>query len=235
VELEPAGPTETGVRVAHVVPHSPAAAAGLEAGDLIVRLDDEAVATPADVVGVVASRRAGTRLAVMLKRQGADRLVAVTLGAFPERDEIARMTFVNQPAPPFELLSTAKGSITPTLAAQRGHVLVVEFWAPWCVPCRAMVPHMNQLHAEYAARGLRVVGITNETVARAASAAAELGMEYNVLADESGKTMSAYQAHAIPTVFVIDRAGTVRDVVVGYDAARLAKLDELVGRLVAER
>jgi peroxiredoxin len=235
VELEPAGPDEGGVRIARVVPKSPAEKAGLEAGDLIQRLDSDPVAAPADVVGVVARHRAGARVGVALKRQNADKLAMVTLGAYPEQDEIYRMTFVDQPAPQLEGLKTAQGAFAPTIAAQRGQVLVVEFWASWCVACRALIPHMNQMHAQYGARGLRVVGITGDPLARAATAAKELGMEYPVASDESGKTIQAYQARAIPAVFVIDRAGTVRDVMVGYDTVHLPKLDALVQRLLAER
>jgi peroxiredoxin len=235
VELEPAGPDEAGVRIGRVVPKSPAEKAGLTSGDLIQRLDSEPVAAPADVVGVVSHHHAGTRVGVAFKRQHADRLAMVTLEAYPDQDEIVRMTFVDQPAPQLEGLKTAQGSFAPTIAAQRGQVLVVEFWAPWCVACRALIPHMNQWHAQYAARGLRVVGITGDPLARAATAAKELGMEYPVASDESGKTIMAYQARAIPAVFVIDRAGTVRDVMVGYDAVKLPKLDALVLKLLAER
>lgn len=235
VELEPAGPGEAGVRVARIVPHSPADKAGLLVGDVIQRLDNDPMSAPSDVVAAVGSRRGGSRIGVMLKRQNADRMLAVTLGAAPERDEIYRMSFVDQPAPQFEALNAAKGNLATTLGAQRGHVVVVEFWAPFCVACRALIPHMNQWHAQYAARGLRVIGITMEPVARAASAATELGMEYPVLSDENGKTTMAYQARAIPAVFVIDRTGTVRDVMVGYDATRLPKLDKLVNQLIAER
>jgi peroxiredoxin len=172
---------------------------------------------------------------VALRRGAADRLVAVTLGSMPEREEIYRMSFVDQPAPPFEELVAANGSFTPTLKAQRGHVVVLEFWAPWCVACRALIPHMNQLHERYRARGVQVIAITAEPRASAAAAASDLGMNYPIAADESGKTCSAYQARAIPAVFVIDRSGTVRDVMVGYDVRRLPKLDALVEHLVAAR
>jgi peroxiredoxin len=153
----------------------------------------------------------------------------------PERDELYRMSYVDQPAPAFDGLSTVKGNLAPTLLAQRGQVVIVEFWAAWCTACRALIPHMNRWHAQYAARGVRVIGITTDPVPRAASAASELGMDYSILADTTQRTSRAYGVSAIPALFLIDRAGTVRDIVLGYDAPRLAKLDALVQRLVAER
>ncbi|HVU03111.1 MAG TPA: redoxin domain-containing protein [Polyangiaceae bacterium] len=235
VELEPAGTGEAGARVARVVPTSPAEAAGLVPGDLIEKLDGDAVMAPGDVVSHVGGLPSGTRVGVLLKRANAERLLAVTLGAAPSRDEILRMSFVDRPAPLFAGLSTAKGASTPSLASERGHVLVVEFWAPFCAGCRAMIPHMNQLNAQYRARGLRVLGITMEPVPRALTAATELGMEFSVASDETGSTTRAYQARAIPMVFAIDRRGNVRDVMVGFDPARLPAFDKLVGELVAER
>lgn len=234
VELEAGNPADAGVRVLRVVPGSPAARAGLQTGDVIVRLDNEAVAVPEDVVQWVGARPAGSKVSVMAKRAGKDRLVGIELGVFPKGDQLVRMTFVDQPAPPFEFLKTAQGSAGPTLGAHRGNVILIEFWAPWCVACRALIPHMNQWHERYGARGLAVIGITNERVPRAAAAAHELGMEYPILADETGRTTQAYQARSIPMVFVIDRQGSVRDVMIGYDSKHLAQLDSLIRTLLEE-
>jgi peroxiredoxin len=207
---------------------------GLKSGDVIVRIDNESVGQPGDVVRIVSSSPAGKRVSLMTKRGGQDRLVAATLGSFPEGDDLLRMTFIGQQAPAFEMLQTAQGNMSPSLAAHRGKVLVIEFWAPWCVACRALLPHLNQWHSQYGARGLRVVGVTAESVERAALSANQLGMEYPILADESGQTTRTYHANALPTVFVVDRQGTVRDLMVGYDARRVAELDTLLGRLLAE-
>jgi peroxiredoxin len=234
VELEPA-PDLGGVRINNVVPRSPAESAGLIIGDVILKIDGDAVPNASSVVAAVQRRRPGAQVGIALKRGRADKLVSLQLGAAPEADELARMTFVDHPAPSFQELRAARGTFSPTLAAQRGQVVILEFWAPWCSACRLLIPHMNDWHAQYAARGLRVIGVTVESVTRAAAAATELGMDYSIASDETGKTTTAYKARAIPAVFAIDRSGNVRDVMIGFDAARLAKFDQLVKRLVAER
>jgi peroxiredoxin len=205
------------------------------AGDVILKIDGDAVPSASHVVAAVQARKVGTQVGIVLKRGRADKLVAVQLGAAPEADELARMTFVDHPAPSFQELRAARGTFSPTLAAQRGQVVILEFWAPWCAACRLLIPHMNDWHAQYAARGLRAIGVTVESVTRAAAAATELGMDYSIASDESGKTTTAYRARAIPAVFAIDRTGNVRDVMIGYDPARLVKFDQLVKRLVAEK
>jgi thiol-disulfide isomerase/thioredoxin len=127
------------------------------------------------VVAAVQRRRPGAQVGIALKRGRADKLVSLQLGAAPEADELARMTFVDHPAPSFQELRAARGTFSPTLAAQRGQVVILEFWAPWCSACRLLIPHMNDWHAQYAARGLRVIGVTVESVTRAAAAATGFG------------------------------------------------------------
>ena len=75
--------------------------------------------------------------------------------------------------------------------------------------------------------------MTIDPVADAARDAAELGLEYPVLADPSGSTTQMYQAYALPTLFVIDRAGVVRDVTVGYDPSRLAQIEATLEQLIS--
>jgi len=111
-----------------------------------------------------------------------------------------------------------------SLGAYRNRVVVVEFWAPWCAVCRVIAPELTSWHQTFVADGGLVLGITTEGVQEAVVGTQELGIGYPVLADESGTTTVRYRAFALPTLFLIDRQGIVRDVLVGYDAPALAAL-----------
>jgi peroxiredoxin len=126
-----------------------------------------------------------------------------------------------------------QGSVPVDVAALRGRVVVLEFWASWCMVCRMTIPVLNAWHDRYAARGLTVLGVTTDPADQATAVTVELGIAYAVHSDPDATTSKAYRALSIPTIFVIDRQGTVRDVVVGYQSERLAELEANVQKLLA--
>jgi peroxiredoxin len=235
VELSARLPEEPGVLVRAVVPGSPADRAGLLERDVIVSVDGESVSRPPDVIAAVAGHHPGDKVAIALLRGSSDRLVAATLEALPSEETLMRKRYVDAPAPAFSELKSVQGTLEPNLGRLRGKVVLLEFWATWCVPCRLTAPLLSDWSDRRGAEGLAVLGVTSDTVQVAANGAREGNMSYALFSDESGQTIRDYRAFALPTLFVIDRRGIVRDVMVGLSSARLRQIDGLLSRLLAER
>ena len=234
MELSKRAANEPGVLVRDVVRGSPAAVSGVVSGDVILSVDGENVALPEDVSRLVAVRGAGQRLRLGLSSAGALRLLAIELERFPDGDEIMRRQYVGLQAPEFDALETAQGSVEPRLASLHGKVVVLEFWASWCGPCHLLSPVLEGWHERFKPQGVVVAGVSAESVPVVSRSAYQMGIAYPVFADPSGATTKAYRAMALPTVFVLDKAGRIRDVMVGYSTPGLARLETLVQRLIQE-
>jgi thiol-disulfide isomerase/thioredoxin len=234
VALAGRDPEQPGVVISSILRRSPAAVHGLQVGDVVLGINEARVNDPAELSRLIAGTGAGGRANLMVQRQADNRLFAVQLGANPGLEGQLRLGFLDAGAPEFERVEVAQGAVGPTLTALRGQVVVLEFWATWCGACRALLPTLNAWHDRYRPEGALVVSITMDPVLKAAEDAAELGMHYPVLSDPDGMTAQAYQAFALPTLFVIDRRGVVRDVSVGYDPDRIAELEVTLRRLISE-
>jgi thiol-disulfide isomerase/thioredoxin len=223
-----------GVRVGHVIRGSPADKAGVHEGDRILTLDARPVAEGRDVVDDVASRQVGEHVDVSVVRADETRTVRVLLSAMPPADEILRMDLVGAAAPPWTDVASASSQFPGTLQTLRGRVVLLDFWATWCGPCRAMSSNLGGLQARYGARGLSVVGLSTEDVQRVTSFARRTSMPYPVGSDQNAETTRSYGIVSLPTVVVIDKHGVVRDLAIGYDASSITRLDETVRLLLAE-
>jgi peroxiredoxin len=234
VGLRARQPAQPGVVLSSVLRRSPAEASGLLVGDIVLGLGDQRVNSPDELSSLIARIGAGGRANLMLERQGRERLLAVTLGRNPGLEGQLRLGFLDVPAPELRGVEVAQGDVGPTLQALRGQVVVLEFWATWCSACRALLPRLNEWHERYRGRGGLVLAVTTDPVGKAAEDAQQLGLRYPVLSDPEGATAQLYQAFALPTLFVVDRAGIVRHVSVGYDPEQIAELEATLERLVSE-
>src|SRR5690606_16161853 len=147
-----------GVRVEHVVRGGPADKAGVRSGDRIVAVEGKPVTQPAQVSRAVTSRKAGETITLAVERRGSSIDASIVLASRPSGDEILRMDLVGAPAPAFVNAKPMTGA-PASLAALKGRVVVVDFWASWCGPCRMIAPKLSTLKNRFGAQGLSVVGI----------------------------------------------------------------------------
>lgn len=232
VAMDPGTPE--GVRVTHIIKGSPADKGGMRDGDRMIRIDGARVASPAEVQRVVGAHVVGDVLAVIVMRDGKEATMRLALAVRPGGDEVLRMDHVGSFAPTWVGLETASGNVPASVSAARGRVVVIDFWATWCGACRMTAPTLSTWQTRYGAQGLSIVGITTDETSLAATFAEKHAMRFGVASDPNGETTHAYGVSALPTLFVIDKRGVVREVSVGYDPSHEAQVETLIKTLLAE-
>ncbi len=136
---------------------------------------------------------------------------------------------VGQRAPELRLPLAGGGQVS--LDQYRGKVVLVNFWATWCGPCRDEMPVFERAHQTHGPQGLVVLGVdVQERDAQVLAFLREVGATFPSAIDTTGEAARVWRATGLPMTFLIDRHGIVRDVRVGPFTDEM--LEERLGRLL---
>ena len=136
-------------------------------------------------------------------------------------------------APDFTLKSDSGRNLK--LSELRGEVVMINFWATWCAPCREEMPLLNQLYEQYRKVGFTLLAINvDDDPAKARVMARKLGVSFPVLFDTDKRVSKLYDVAAMPSTLLIDRDGRVRYVHRGYVAGVEHKYQTQVRELLAQ-
>jgi thiol-disulfide isomerase/thioredoxin len=113
--------------------------------------------------------------------------------------------------PAYEFVGTDLAGDEIALSSFRGQVVMLNFWASWCPPCGAEIPHMVQLYEEYRAQGFEILAVNlRERAEPVGRYAEQQGMTFPIVMDINGKLGDAFYVRAIPRSIFLDREGVIR-------------------------
>lgn len=135
------------------------------------------------------------------------------------------------------LLAASIFSVRPVLAQQQtldlashaGKVVIVDFWASWCVPCRRSFPWLNAMQAKYQSQGLVIVGINLDNVPDDARAFLEdYPAEFKIVYDADRSVAREFEVVAMPSSYLIGRDGELRERHLGFKVQRQAEYETAI-------
>lgn len=133
---------------------------------------------------------------------------------------------IGSPAPEFKLPDLHGKEVS--LSDYRGRVVLLDFWASWCGPCRQTMPAFERIEKEYQSSMVLLAINLQETKDQVREYIREEGLNSRVLLDEQGTVGRAYGAGAIPMQVLIDKAGVIRLINVGFNPSELrAEIERL--------
>lgn len=146
---------------------------------------------------------------------------------------LAGAATVKGPAPNFTLKSMDGKNLK--LSEMTGNVVLINFWASWCGPCREEMPLLNALHKKYQPLGFTVLGVNvEERVDGAISFLSNVPVDFPILLDSKNEVSKQYKVIAMPTTIVVDRDGNMRYLHEGYKPGDEKKYRQMIKKLVRE-
>lgn len=123
---------------------------------------------------------------------------------------------MGEPAPSYKVSTLDGDSIS--LADLRGKPVLLNFWATWCVPCKAETPFIESLYRQYGTRGIQVVGVSLDSPGSGDAVRSwirNMGVTYRILRDGRQKALDRFSLVGIPATYLLSPDGTIRFARVG--------------------
>lgn len=139
-----------------------------------------------------------------------------------------------QPVPDFRVTSTSGQAISQK--NYRGYVLILDFFATWCPPCRQSIPHLVELNRKYGKQGLQILGMSVDEDGK--EAVKSFGDEFRInypLALAGDSTVADFGIRSVPVMYLMDKKGKIVEVYRGFTDEMGSSMEQTIKRLLAEK
>lgn len=123
-----------------------------------------------------------------------------------------------------------------SVSSLKGKVVLIDFWASWCAPCREELPVLEGLYKKYRGQGFEVVAVNqDQSVDNVRKFLSGTPLSFRVVHDRGGGVASRYAPSKMPSSFILDRKGIVRHVHAGFRISERAQLEKEIGALLSAK
>jgi thiol-disulfide isomerase/thioredoxin len=138
------------------------------------------------------------------------------------------------PAAEFSL--PARTGEAVSLSSLKGQVVLINFWATWCGPCRKEMPLLEQIQKKYASLGFTLLGVNvEEDTAMMDTFLKDVPVTFPILLDPANGISKLYNVSAMPSTVIVDRKGNIRYIHQGYQPGDESKYQDMIRQLIRER
>ncbi len=116
----------------------------------------------------------------------------------------------------------------------RGKVMILDFWATWCMPCRVEIPRLIDIYARYRRKGVEIIGVGIDKKEAILALKNEMGINYKILVDEKGDVARRYGVRGIPATYILDKKGRITEKHVGFRPGMEKRFEMTVKKLLKE-
>jgi cytochrome c biogenesis protein CcmG, thiol:disulfide interchange protein DsbE len=203
-----------GILIKSIMPGTPAEAAGLAAGDEVIAIDSRKVTKTSELAAIVQSHGVGASVELEILRKGKYLKKRIQLAARPDEMEMVKKLLVGKHLQDFNL-KVISGGTSGASETFKGKVMVIEFWATWCIPCRLTHPRLSEFARANRAKDLVVIGISDEDEAAVRNYVKNELPDFLILSDAAGAMQQKLSIMAIPTFVVVNKKGTIISASIG--------------------
>lgn len=216
--------------VKNVFRNSPAERAGILAGDVVTAIGDtEITGGMKQMISLVQGHSEGTDVVIRVERNGKNEVFRVVLASAPARGDLIKNEWIGRPLPALTLRDVETDEIV-SIPNYLGKVVVIDYWATWCGPCKVAMPLIEELYDRYKDDGLVVIGVSDEERQVVDKFEKNRPVDYVMAYDADSSIASNLFINSYPTFLVIDQKGHLTNVLQGVPGAQ--QLDGIVSALV---
>lgn len=166
--------------------------------------------------------------------KGLRKILLVAALAVLAQGGIAASDLTGQSAPDFALKSATGENLR--LSEYRGDVVMINFWATWCGPCRKEMPLLEQIQKKYAPLGFTMLGVNvEEDTTMMEAFLKDVPVTFPILLDPANGVSKLYDVAAMPSTVIVDRKGNVRYLHQGYKPGDESRYQDMIRQLIRER